>query len=378
MSYNKYNTRQSGRFNTPCHFIPAQEQTQQQQGYTPMRKPYSVQNQHQQQQHQPKQFQPPQPAQNIQTIQNEVEMKSEPNALNTDEEAARPSWMKSKLPGVKKISNKERRRRQNAHLRRLLTPKNALMALNELLLNEQIPNEFKVEPTATKQFYNQPTSNFCADLTVEGNVYKGYGETKLTARNAAAEQAIRDIMIKKMSKILNSDGSLNGEAATDEEAVPMIQLASFALHKLFTEWECEGHKVPQLKPAPAPPEGDELEAAGAGAGAGAGAAAEARQKKKAKPRVLPLNAANMHPCMLLTYMRPQQEYRELGVAGDRPQNMIFTVGVHVDGEVYTGKAPNKKEARKAAARAACAALFGVTFSEHAADTTPQLPPQAAA
>ncbi|KAG6456478.1 hypothetical protein O3G_MSEX009744 [Manduca sexta] len=316
------------------------DQTQQQQGYTPMRKPYSVQNQHQQQQHQPKQFQPPQPAQNIQTIQNEVEMKSEPNALNTDEEAARPSWMKSKLPGVKKISNKERRRRQNAHLRRLLTPKNALMALNELLLNEQIPNEFKVEPTATKQFYNQPTSNFCADLTVEGNVYKGYGETKLTARNAAAEQAIRDIMIKKMSKILNSDGSLNGEAATDEEAVPMIQLASFALHKLFTEWECEGHK--------------------------------------AKPRVLPLNAANMHPCMLLTYMRPQQEYRELGVAGDRPQNMIFTVGVHVDGEVYTGKAPNKKEARKAAARAACAALFGVTFSEHAADTTPQLPPQAAA
>lgn len=29
----------------------------------------------------------------------------------------------------------------------------------------------------------------------------------------------------------------------------MIQLASFALHKLFTEWEYEGHSVPQLKPA---------------------------------------------------------------------------------------------------------------------------------
>lgn len=34
----------------------------------------------------------------------------------------------------------------------------------------------------------------------------------------------------------------------EEEVLPMIQLASFALHKLFSEWEYEGHKVPQLKP----------------------------------------------------------------------------------------------------------------------------------
>lgn len=31
------------------------------------------------------------------------------------------------------------------------------------------------------------------------------------------------------------------------ETLPMIQLASFALHKLFSEWEYEGHKVPQLR-----------------------------------------------------------------------------------------------------------------------------------
>lgn len=40
-----------------------------------------------------------------------------------------------------------------------------------------------------------------------------------------------------------------GAGGADEEALPMIQLASFALHKLFTEWEYEGHSVPQLKPA---------------------------------------------------------------------------------------------------------------------------------
>jgi hypothetical protein len=56
-----------------------------------------------------------------------------------------------------------------------------------------------------------------------------------------------------------------------------------------------------------------------------------------KPKEVPLNAASMHPSMLLTYMRPQLEYRELGVEGDRPQNMIFTMGVDVDGATYIGK-----------------------------------------
>lgn len=41
---------------------------------------------------------------------------------------------------MKKVSNRERRRRQNENLRRLLTPKNALMVLNEMMPNEQVAN----------------------------------------------------------------------------------------------------------------------------------------------------------------------------------------------------------------------------------------------
>ena len=51
------------------------------------------------------------------------------------------------------------------------------------------------------------------------------------------------------SLVIPDSGSANGDVSTDEEALPMIQLASFALHKLFSEWEYDGHKVPQLKPA---------------------------------------------------------------------------------------------------------------------------------
>ncbi|CAH0585405.1 unnamed protein product [Chrysodeixis includens] len=335
MAYNKqYNTRFSGRYNTPGQFVSAGESY----GQAPRK-------------------QMPQNIQPIPKAKIEDEMAVDNDMAlaipkNDGPGGMRPHWMKSKLPGVKKVSNKERRRRQNENLRRLLTPKNALMVLNEMMPNEQVANQFKVEPSANNQYYKATnTHSFCADLTIDGNCYKGYGENKLMARNAAAEQAIRDLIIKKMNKAVNSDsGSTNGDGGCDEEALPMIQLASFALHKLFTEWEYEGHKVPALKPL-------------------ALAAAEPAPPAPGKP--LPPRAAAMHPCMLLTYMRPHLEYRELAVDGDRPQNMLFTMGVDVDGTTYVGKAPNKKEARKLAAKAACRALFNVEFD------APPPPPDAA-
>ncbi|XP_073956598.1 double-stranded RNA-specific editase 1-like [Choristoneura fumiferana] len=295
-------------------------------------------------------------------------MKQEPGTGGSEagsEGRPRPHWVK--LNGVKKISNKERRRRQNENLRRLLTPKNALMVLNEMMPNEQFASQFKVEP-ASNQFYKANSAqSFCADLTLDGNIYKGFGENKLSARNAAAEKAIRDLIIKRMSKVLTSEvkdgsesdsASQNGEA---EGALPMIQLASFALHKLFSEWEYEGVKVPQLKQhahpkdQPAGSEGECSEPMAMGA---------PRPKPPLKRKELPPNAASLHPAMLLSYMRPGLEYRELAVEGDKPQTMLFTMGVDVDGATYIGRPPsNKKEARRAAARAACAALFNLHFPD---------------
>ncbi|CAG9787011.1 unnamed protein product [Diatraea saccharalis] len=217
--------------------------------------------------------------------------------------------------------------------------------------------QFKVEPAdATNQYYKSQKTSFCADLTLDGITYKGYGENKLMARNAAAEQAIRDMIIKRMQKAVTQQdftatvdealsggggsGGGGGVGGEEEEPLPMIQLASFALHKLFSEWEFEGHKVPALRPPSASTseaEGEGGAGAGAGVGAGAGAGAGARLRPAKKAKEVPGNAAAMHPCMLLTYMRPHLEYRELAVHGDRPQHMTFTMGVDVDGATYIGK-----------------------------------------
>ncbi|XP_052741554.1 double-stranded RNA-specific editase 1 isoform X2 [Bicyclus anynana] len=267
------------------------------------------------------------------------------------------------------VSN-ERRRRQNENLRRLLTPKNALTVLNEIMPKEQLSYQFVIAPVGgNSQYYNTTGQSFCADLTLEGNNYKGYGDTKLTARNAAAEQAVRDLILRKMAKVLlpevsettpaaPAEGSSEAEGeGPAEETLPMIQLASFALHKLFSEWEYDGHRVPQLRAS------NSVSGQTAEESAPETEAPPPRAKAPPKKRTLPDNAASMHPSMLLSYMRPQLEYRELSVEGDRPQNMMFTMGIDVDGTTFMGKATNKKEARKMAARAACTALFDVTFNE---------------
>lgn len=83
--------------------------------------------------------------------------------------------------------------------------------------------------------------------------------------------------------------------------------------------EEESESLPAPAPCPAPP-------------APPGLAAVAK-----KPRELPPNPSEMHPCMLLTYMRPQLECREVSVEGEKPQNMLFTMAVDVDGRSYFGK-----------------------------------------
>lgn len=62
-----------------------------------------------------------------------------------------------------------------------------------------------------------------------------------------------------------------------------------------------------------------------------------RPRPPMKRKELPPNAASLHPAMLLTYMRPGLEYRELAVTGDKPQTMLFTMGIDVDGATYIGK-----------------------------------------
>lgn len=126
----------------------------------------------------------------------------------------------------------------------MLTPRNAIAALNEL--HGQSVNESVVIPTQGNKFE--------AEITINNVRYVGVGNSKMQAKNAASEKALRDLVINKFQQIKNQEvtnpATESEDVAMEEEKaddVPMLQLASFALHKLFSEWEAEGFEIPLPK-----------------------------------------------------------------------------------------------------------------------------------
>lgn len=272
------------------------------------------------------------------------------------------------------VRAKEKKVRQNRQLRKTLIPKNALMALNEVV--GITISEFTID--------SAPSGGFVAMVTVNDKQYEGKGNSKIAAKNAASEKALRDYVLEKMrekprlrkistnadeamdtSETNNDVVSENGEDGQQENGgtptiiddVPMVNLASFAIFKLFTEWENEGYVVPELRTTHPiqPNSGTE----------GGNADAIPQPKPPKAPPVrseLPNNWESIHPSTLLCMMRPGLQYRELGIVGDAP-NVLQRMGVTVDDVKYESSGRSKKIARRNVAVCALNELFGTNFTK---------------
>jgi len=246
-----------------------------------------------------------------------------------------------KINFKKKVSGKEKRVRQNRKLYRMLTPRNAIAALNEL--HGQGMVETKFVPTLDNQFE--------AEMTINNVRHVGVGRTKMQAKNAASEKALRDLVISKLQQVKSqeiSNQAAAGASTSDDdmaEDVPMMQLASFALHKLFSEWETEGYQIPLLKSNAA--EAATINAPGP----------STIPAKTPKLRTeLPPNSETLHPVMLLKLMRPFIEFNDLGSVGITPE-VIHTAGAQADGKSFTAEGRTKKDARRQLAMKICWDLF---------------------
>lgn len=127
-------------------------------------------------------------------------------------------------------------------------------------------------------------------------------------------------------------------------------LASFALHKLFSEWEAEGFEIP----LPKANENPALPQAGT-SGEGTSKTTGVPKPPKVKTE-LPMNNTLMHPVMLLSIMRPCTQYNDLGSQGITP-NIMHTVGATVNSQSFIGQGRSKKEARKRVATTILQKLF---------------------
>lgn len=185
---------------------------------------------------------------------------------------------------------------------------------------------------------------------LDGKTYVGQGLSKPLARQNAAENALKALLLEKMTAATmkarmdaESDGQINQaiessntskednneesgtpmDTSIDEsDEIPWSSLASFALYKLFLEWHNQGTSVPVPRPGlPSPVKGNKREIS--------------HVQKTPVQKELPPNATNIHPVMLLNQMRPGLTYVELNRVGN-PPNTMFTLAVDIDGIEYTG------------------------------------------
>lgn len=334
---------------------PQPQPQQQQQPQTPVRQMPTQQPQQQQPQQQ-------EPTTAVEE-NDDAEMEQSAPAEDFINEKGKPLF--KRIFGDRKkssIRTREKKIRQNRRLRKAITPKNALMALNEVKGIQM--SDFTVN--------SNPSGGFIAVVTINNSQYEGRGPSKAASKNNACEKALRDYVIAKMiskprlskatsenSVMMEDDTASNCTADTtnnptvDEDDVPMVNLASFALFKLFSEWESEGFVIPEMHRSAA--------ANGADANSAGGAAAAAQPKKPPPIRTeLPDDWETMHPSTLLCMMRPGLTYQDLGTVGVKP-NESQNVSVTVDGQEFKGSGRSKKLARRNAAVAVCNKLFGTNF-----------------
>ncbi|XP_070498556.1 double-stranded RNA-specific editase 1-like [Chironomus tepperi] len=274
-------------------------------------------------------------------------MKVDPPTKAADISLSEDDLMKlKKINFKKKVTGKEKRLKQNKKLFRMLTPRNAIAALNEL--HGQSINETTVVPV--------PGNKFEAEIVINNVKFQGTGNSKMAAKNSACEKALRDLVINKFKQVKHTDPiqlpiteDVNMEEGSDTSGdVPMLQLASFALHKLFSEWESEGFEIPfpKVNPEVAPPTSTPPN----------GVEPKSSPKTPKVRNELPPNNLQMHPVMLLSVMRPCTQYSDLGSQGVTP-NILHTVGCTVDGQSFIGQGRSKKEARKRVATEILMKLF---------------------
>ncbi|XP_055526134.1 myb-like protein AA [Wyeomyia smithii] len=353
------------------HFVPSNGNSANNQQSTPVQQQNQSTPQKQQQQPQQQQQQPPQQQQQQQPQPVKPEPAAnmeEPMPVDSNDESGEGGISakmrkifanrKNLTTAERKKLDKERKARQLRRLRKLLTPKNAVVALHEMQgpgMGEFIINTNGHETTA--------------EIVLNNVRYEATAPNKHLAKARASEKALRDLVISQMAKSRqkqenSNNGNTNQDAVDDDtemtdvsdnDDVPMLHLASYALYKLFNEWQNEGFEIPAIKPQKTSTKVNE---------AGTHPLAPKVAKTKAD---LPADAATRHPTALLAFMRPQVPYEDLGTNNNNdPLKREFSVGVTVDGQRYIGKARSKKLARKEAAAAACQSLFDVVFVETSA------------
>ncbi|EDW59625.2 double-stranded RNA-specific editase Adar [Drosophila virilis] len=211
----------------------------------------------------------------------------------------------------------KRRKSLGIHqLSRLMVPKSAVKVLKE----------FKGISLGDFEITSGDEGGFKASINFNSKIYVANGRSKKLAKERVCELALRDYFKSKMSQS-NENGSDEEE---DEKDLAMLKLASFAIHKLYADWECQDK--PETK----------------------------KDTPNALRKELPANWDNMHPASVLDLMRPGLKYECLEVNNGQ-NGIVHRMIITVDDQQFTAVGRSKKLARRMVATRVCNTLFNTNF-----------------
>lgn len=254
---------------------------------------------------------------------------------SSDTPKRKPFWAKGG-----KVSKKEKMRRRNMRLSKILQPKNAVMILNELVKN----TSYAVEEIRVKTDMNQ----FKASVLVEDIEHVGYGHNKIHAKNSAAEAALKHLIVTNKLSEMKKDDEGNEKMDVSEDGtqppLPWQHVASFALYKLFMGWGEDPNKGSKLQPQ-------------------LNTSSDSQKVHENKPaKKMPNNPETMNPLMLINQMLPHAQFEEIGRSGS-PPNLTYSYRCTVDSQSFIGTGPNKKAAKKLAAFGACHKVLNINYPQ---------------
>jgi len=266
------------------------------------------------------------------------------------------------------LSAEERLKIENHNMKQLVAPKPPHRVLNEMT-GGGVRFEYTENPPLPPGMLLEDMPALHTLITeVEGDTSTGTGPTHEIAKNICSEHAIMGVVSRRYQNMndMVSKGLKTKDEAMLEDETP-FELASIAVFKMLNEWEAAGCELPPAiedvlyAPQMFAPVKQRLGwIRGANLGFSTPIQGGVNLSNRKRPMMMPSGGSveQKNPVAFLNEIRGNVDYQELGTWGTGP-NLVFTIGVNIDGTDYSGSGPSKKEAKKACAQEILAKLYKV-------------------
>jgi len=263
------------------------------------------------------------------------------------------------------LTSDQRLRIENHNMKQLVAPKAPHRVLTEMV-GGGVKFEYTENPPLPPGMMLGDVPNMHTLITdIDGEKSTGTGPSHEIAKNICSEHAIMGIVTKRyenMNSLAARGVKTKENMMLEDETV--FELASMAIFKMLNEWEARGYELPRSV--------EEVLYANSnqfipvkerlswirGSNLGFTTPLQGAGRKRPAPMTEQGSIEQKNPVAFLNEIRGNVEYTQLGSWGTGP-NLVFSMGLNIDGMPFSGTGPSKKEAKRNCAKDVLAKLYKI-------------------